>query len=238
MLHVNVLSLGALLWKTQGRSFWALGVHFPNTDNQKPLVGLTSMIIITPIARCLPPTVCACLHFFLLLLHCEFYDSTDFPRCMPYASYTFYFHFCFRATAAPHIITAWLQELCAFPAFYLLLLHIVLFLHVLLPFCACLCVTLCHLFSLLLLYFTVFFLSPEPLSLFFDQPRSLLSFLFSFASTVGLSFSLAVCLHCESQSPWWCALYTLPPPIALPPSCVNMPVIWAAPPCAESQVGG
>lgn len=49
--------------------------------------------------------------------------------------------------------------------------------------------------------------------------------------------SLAVHLHHVSQSRWWCAPCTLPPPIVLPPSCVSMLVIWAAPPCAESRVG-
>lgn len=40
-----------------------------------------------------------------------------------------------------------------------------------------------------------------------------------------------------SQYPWWCAQRTHLPPIVLPPSCVNMPVIWAAQLCAESQAG-
>lgn len=151
MLHVNVLSLGALLWKTQGRSFWPLGAHFPTTDNQKSLVALTSMIIITPIA--LWPVsysvsasfMCACRHF---------YDSTDFPRCMPYASYTFYFHFCFRATAAPHIITEWLQHdyrSCVhfqpFIYYYYILYCSYMFCYLSVPVCVWLCVIFFLFFS-------------------------------------------------------------------------------------------
>ncbi len=66
-----------------------------------------------------------------------------------------------------------------------------------------------------------------------SRPLSHSSFLPSFAPSAS-----AVRLHRVSQSPWWCAPCTLPPPTVLPPSCVNMLVIWAAPPCAESRVGG
>lgn len=44
--------------------------------------------------------------------------------------------------------------------------------------------------------------------------------------------------HRASQSPWWSVPCTLPLHTALPPSYANMLVIWAAPPCAESQAGG
>lgn len=73
---------------------------------------------------------------------------------------------------------------------------------------------------------TCFFLTLLPsLALFSSFP--------SFAPSLRLSV-----WHRVSQSPWWCAPCTLPPHTVLPPSCVNMPVIWAAPPCAESWVGG
>lgn len=63
--------------------------------------------------------------------------------------------------------------------------------------------------------------------------RTLSSFLPSFSPSPSLSV-----WHRVSQSPWWCAPLTLPPHTVLPPSCVNMLVIWAAPPCAESRLGG
>lgn len=44
--------------------------------------------------------------------------------------------------------------------------------------------------------------------------------------------------HRASQSPWWSVPCTLLLHTALPPSYDNMLVIWAAPPCAESQAGG
>lgn len=73
---------------------------------------------------------------------------------------------------------------------------------------------------------TCFLLTLSPsLALFSSFP--------SFAPSLRLSV-----WHRVSQSPWWCAPCTLLPHTVLPPSCVNMPVIWAAPPCAESWVGG
>lgn len=55
-------------------------------------------------------------------------------------------------------------------------------------------------------------------------------------SVFALPFPMAVCVCCGSQCPW-CALCTLLPLTALPPSCVNMLVIWAVLPYAENQVG-
>lgn len=72
-----------------------------------------------------------------------------------------------------------------------------------------------------------------PLSFFF-----LLLFPLSSPPPPRLSLAAVRPTSCVSQSPWWCAPLTLPPHTVLPPSCVNMPVIWAAPPCAESWLGG
>lgn len=98
-------------------------------------------------------------------------------------------------------------------------------------------------FSLFLLFLSF---SGCELFFLFCLPTVLLRFLSSFTPSLALSSFLpsfspspwpSFCNR-VSQSPWWCALCTLPPLTVLPPSCVNMPVIWAALPCAESRVGG
>lgn len=142
-----------------------------------------------------------------------------------------------------HFLT-WTQQLHKFFAFYLLLLHIVLFLCVLYSAWLCLVSVLLCVISFFLSVFLLFsipncfhvscilVLSACPTFWIFSVFFFLFSILFPF-----LSLSMPALVCCASQCPW-CAQRTLLPLIVLPPSCVNMPVIWVAPPCAENQVEG